>query len=226
MVDKRDLAVLQFIAVVVILITASWPGIRQFLSHVFPYGEVAIPAVAFVFLFHGLFFIYTRYLWKLHPDTAYLGGQWIYTAKNEKKTYKEKTDDDPASSDKHSQSSYGIFEVRHTADKLLVRNGKVWDCKEPPDFDKIESTWESVATIYLDRKLVSMGNVTADDFSQATQFAALDVIREKSKIGMDGKIWAFPVPDGVYYGSAKMKRIDKCSQEEAAQKAYKTFGCS
>jgi hypothetical protein len=97
MIDKRDLAVLQFIGAVVILFTADWLGSRQILFHYFPYGEVVIPAVAFVFLFRGLLSIYTHYLWKLHPSTPYLGGQWIYQTIDKNMVYVFSWDNVPGS---------------------------------------------------------------------------------------------------------------------------------
>lgn len=74
MIDKRDLAALQFIAVVVILITASSQEIRQFLSHVFPYGGVVIPAGAFDCCFKLCFLsILTTYGNCIHTPSTWAG---------------------------------------------------------------------------------------------------------------------------------------------------------
>ena len=226
MIEKRDLVALQIIAVGVIFFTASWPGVRQFLSHVFPYAAVVIPTGAYVLLFQALFFIYTHHLWKLHPHTTYLGGLWIFQAKNLTKSEK-KTDDDRTSVDKHSQLSYGVFKVIHTADKLLVKHGRVWDFNELPDYDKKKSQWQSVATIYQDGTLWIIGNVTEEeDSSQARQFEELDVVCEESPIKMEGKIWAFVNRDDVRYGSTEIRKSNKRSLKDATEEAYQKYGSS
>lgn len=214
MIDKRDLAVLNFIAAVVILFAASWPGIRQILSHVFPYGDIVIPAGAFVFLFHGLFFIYTHYLWKLHPDTPYLGGQWIYQTHNAKQT-----DSDPASSDKQ----YGIFEVTHTTDELRIYHGEAWSTGMDPDREGSICEWDADAIVY--RKNEKLGIVGSVD-EQQPQFGTLTVVRREYEIEMSGIIWRVADQDTVYHGRTKMKKIGDRPRKDAAQIAHRTYGSS
>jgi hypothetical protein len=226
MINRRELAALQIIvqiiAVAVTFFTASSPDIRQFLSHVFPYGGIIIPAGTFL-LFQASFFIYTRYLWKLHPHTKYLGGQWIY------KTNAKQTDSDPASLDVHSKSFYGVFEVIHTTDKLLVNHGEAWYCNEVPSFENKQAIWESDAIIYRDEKLWIVASVTGNGTSRSrlTQLAVLTVSRRGSQIKMEGIIGGVADPDGEYaYGFTEMRRISKCPREDAAQEAYRKYGSS
>lgn len=314
MIDKRDLAVLQFIGAVVILFTADWLGSRQILFHYFPYGEVVIPAVAFVFLFRGLLSIYTHYLWKLHPDTPYLGGQWIYRTINENWLYVFSWDDVPGSDserllrflrddlnigglenaeiykdedskaisiikDKNSakimvsaqkeeaiietsngithnlkineedgklniytirhNGFYGCFVVEHTANELLVNQGVAYECGKQPKLENENARWESDAIVYRDKKLwlvlkiTKPTSITTKPTSGTSpphlteEHAKLDVIRKKSQIEMKGTILRVVDLDGkCAYGPTEMKRIDNCSQEEAEQKAYRTYGSS
>jgi len=222
MVNKRDLAVLQFIAVVVILFTASWSKVRQFLSPFFPYAEVVIPAGAFVLLFQALFFIYSRFLWVLHPQTTYLGGQWIYKTSNAKQR-----NFDHASLDKRSQYFYGVFEVIHTADELHINNGEAWYCGEPPSFTNRRVFWKSDAIVHRDEKLWIVASATGEDKSRShlTQLAELAVIRRNSQIEMKGTIWGVADPDGEYaYGFTEIKKISNRPREDAAREAYRIFG--
>ena len=214
MIDKRDLTALQFMAVVVIIFAASWPEVRQFFSHAFPYADVVIPAGAFILLFQALFWAYSHYLWKLHLGTTYLGGQWIY------KTKKNELNED-------NQFSYGVFEVMHTADKLLMKHGEVWDSQKSPHFENRDATWESNAIIYQDEKLWVVSTVIADDASQSRQLALFDVIRRKSQIKMGGIIWGVADPDGEYAsGFTEMRKISNHPRSDAAREAYQTFRSS
>ena len=223
MINKRDLAVLQFIAVAVIFFTASWPRVRQFFSHAFPYAEVVIPAGAFVLLFQALSFIYTHHLWKLHPGTTYLGGQWIYRTEKQ-------TAFDPASSDVRSEWFYGVFEVIHTADKLLVNHGKAWHCnEEDPSFENTTVIWNSSAIVYRDNMLWIVGDIASDDPSRPrlAQLAVLTVSRRESEIAMDGTIWGIADLDGEYaYGFTETKKISNRPRKDAAQIAHRKYGLS
>ena len=225
MTDKRDLAVLQFIAVVVILTAASWPEIRHFLSHIFPYAAVVIPAGMFVLLYQTLSFIYTHYLWKLHPGTTYLGGQWIYRT-NKKKDNKKQTDSDPASLDLSKECFYGIFEVIHTADKLFVANGKGWYCNEAPSFENTRVMWNSSTIVQRDNMLWVVAGDIATDEPNRTGLTQLLVLTVKSKTEMEGTVRSVADPDEYVYGLTKMIKISNRPRGNAAQEAYRIFGSS
>lgn len=217
---KRELAVLEFIAAAFVSFTASWPEVRQFLSGVFPYADVAIPAVAFVLSFQVVYFIWARWLWKYHPDTTYLGGQWIYKTRNVKKI-----DVDPVPLDNPSQ--YGVFELIHTIDKILIHNGKAWDCGESPSSENIKAIWKADAVVYWDENLWIIANVIGDEppRSHQTQLATLTVGRGGSQIEMTGKIEGVADPDAEYaYGFTEIKKISNRPQEDAAKVAYRIFG--
>jgi hypothetical protein len=217
MTNKRDLAVLQFIAVVVIFFTAICPGVIQFFSHYIPYAEVVIPAGAFVLLFQALSLIYTHYLWKLHPGTAYLGGQWIYQTVNKTKNEK-KTDDDPDSSDKQ----YGIFEIIHTTDELRIYHGEAWNTGTNPSVVDSVCEWVADTIVYRNETLGIMGSVD----TQQTQLGKLTVIRRESETEMTGTIWRVADQDTIYHGHTKMKKIGDRPRKDAAQEAYRIFGSS
>lgn len=212
MIEKRDLAIIQFLAVSVILFTANWPKIKQFLSNIFPYGEIIIPAGSFVILFQALFYIYIHYGWRSLPNTVWLGGQWIY------KTNRAKRTEDGVDL---SEYAYGIFEIIHTADGLFIKNGRAWDYKEPPDFNKCEAVWEADIVVYRNGKLWMIGNVISEGRIQKNQFVMLDVI---SNHEMQGVVWGILDPDGDYaYGFTEMKKIGSRSRNDAAELARRTY---
>ena len=175
-------------------------------------------------MFHGLFFIYTHYLWKLHPGTTYLGGQWIYRT-DKKKDNKKQADFDPASSDLRSESFYGVFEVIHTADKLLVNHGEAWYCNEVPSFENTRVIWNSSTIVYRDNMLwVVVGDIATDEPSR-THLAQLAVLTVISKTEMEGTIRSVADPDdeGVY-GFTKARKISNRPLKGAAQEAHRIFG--
>jgi len=221
MINKRDLAALQLIAAAIIFFTASWPEVKLFFSHAFPYADVVIPAGAIVLLFQAFFFVYRHYLWKLDPQTAYLGGQWVYRTN-------KKTDFEPTSLHAHNGCFYGVFEILHTADELLVTHGKAWYCNEAPSFENVRVIWNASAIVYRDNRLWVVGDIVSDEPNRPrlTQLAVLTVLNGRH-IEMEGTIWGVADQNGQYaYAFTEMRRISKRPREDAAQEAYKIYRSS
>ena len=213
---KKYIAAIQFIAIAVILFTANWPEVKQILSSIFPYGEIVIPAGIFVMLFQILVYVYSNYLWRMLPGTLWLGGQWIYKTNRAKKT-KDGVD--------LSEFAYGIFEMVHTIDKIYIKNGRAWDYRTPPDFDKCEAIWDADTVVLFPdkKKLIIVGNVISEGKVKKNQYVELDIV---SNDRMEGVVWGILDPDGEYaYGYTEIIKISDCSRGEAAEIAYQRF-CS
>lgn len=211
---KKYIVAIQFIAIVVILFTANWPEIKQILSDIFPYGEVAIPAGIFVMLFQILVYVYNNYLWRRLPDTLWLGGRWIYKTTRAKKT--ENGVD-------LSEFAYGTFEIEHTIDKICIKNGRAWDYRTPPDFDKCEAIWDADIVILLPdkKKVVIVVNVISEGSIRKNQYIELEIV---SNDKMQGVVWGILDPDGEYaYGYTEIIKIGDYPIEKASEIAYQRF---
>ncbi len=134
---QRDYLVLQFIAAVSILLVATRPEASVYLYGLFPYANIAMPTVAFVFLYRGLVWIYRVGFWRHFHRDIYLGGQWIYTLENQVT----------------NRRVYGIFELKHTADELTVERGTAWYADTPPSTSNMRGIWTARPTAYKDRTL-------------------------------------------------------------------------
>ena len=211
---KKYVAAIQFIAIVIILFTANWPEVKQILSSIFPYGEIVIPAGIFVMLFQILVYVYSNYLWRRLPGSLWLGGQWIYKTNRAKKT--ENGVD-------LSEFAYGIFEVVHTIDKIYIKNGRAWDFRDPPDFDKCEAIWNADIVVLLvdKKKLVIVGNIISGGRERKNQYVEVDIVSDKK---MEGVVWGILDPNGEYaYGYTTFIKISDSPREDAAKVAYQTF---
>jgi hypothetical protein len=219
--NKRELSVLQFIAALIITFAVSWPEVRQSLSQTFAFADIAIPAFAFVLLFQVLFFIYTRYLWKLSTHPMYLGGQWIYRTTNAKRE-----ENDPSLSKDRTQSQYGTFNIMHTPFTLSISQGEAWSCGKTPNSEK-SAIWNSEAVVLQNKKLWIVANVTGNDpdNSRQVQLADLTITQKGQLIEIDGTIWGVADPDGKYaYGTTEMRRIGEDLKSSPAEEAYRIFG--
>jgi len=132
-----DRAIVQFISAAVIVAAASQQSIVTFLSGIFPFGEIALPAVVFVILYRLLLKVYEAALWPYIHRRRYLGGQWIYQLHNHTT----------------GKKLYGVFEIEHRIDGVRVKEGSVWFCGKRPFPDNQRGVWESLAASLDDRSL-------------------------------------------------------------------------